>query len=108
VNLKYLGDGRNDSPGHSAQYCSYTFMEYDTKKIISLLTIDKRQTERKSVNMGKRGFIQALNEIKDNGLSVKEVVTDAHLGISSVMSMFIHVVICMNSEDIINIFEIFV
>ncbi|XP_060553607.1 uncharacterized protein LOC132714710 [Ruditapes philippinarum] len=80
-----MGDGRNDSPGHSAQYCSYTFMEYDTKKIISLLTIDKRQTERKSVNMEKRGFIQALNEIKDSGLSVKEVVTDAHLGISSVM-----------------------
>jgi uncharacterized protein YfdQ (DUF2303 family) len=26
----FLGDGRMDSPGHSAQYCSYTFMEFTT------------------------------------------------------------------------------
>ena len=32
-----------DSPGHTAQYCSYTFMEMEIKKILSLITMDKRE-----------------------------------------------------------------
>lgn len=30
------GDGRADSPGYSAKYGSYTFMDGDTKKILHL------------------------------------------------------------------------
>uniref|UniRef100_A0A8W8M4P9 Uncharacterized protein n=1 Tax=Magallana gigas TaxID=29159 RepID=A0A8W8M4P9_MAGGI len=33
--LVLLGDGKMDSPGLCAQYCTYTFMENDSKKIIS-------------------------------------------------------------------------
>ena len=64
-------------------------MEYETKKIVAIHTLAKRQAEHKSVNMEKRSFIEALKEVRDSGLSVKEVVTDAHFGISSVMSMYI-------------------
>ena len=46
-----LGDGRNDSPGHSAQYCTYTVMEHGTDRILALQTVDKREVERKSPNM---------------------------------------------------------
>ncbi|XP_052261603.1 uncharacterized protein LOC127865697 [Dreissena polymorpha] len=81
-----IGDGRNDSPGHSAQYCSYTMMEYDSKKILTLRTLDKRSTDRKSTNMEKVGFEQALQELTDNNIAVEEVVTDAHLGIGSIMN----------------------
>ena len=77
---------RNDSPGHSAQYCSYTLMENETKKILTVHTIDKRMTDRKSTNMEKAGFQTALNELLEKDINVKEVVTDAHLGIGSVMS----------------------
>jgi hypothetical protein len=42
-----------DSPGHSAQYCFYTFMEYHSKKILFIVTLDKRNTDRKSTNMEK-------------------------------------------------------
>lgn len=80
-----IGDGRNDLPGHSAQYCSYTLMENETKKILTVHTIDKRMTDRKSTNMEKAGFQTALNELLEKNISVKEVVTDAHLGIGSVM-----------------------
>ncbi|KAL4217969.1 hypothetical protein ACF0H5_022707 [Mactra antiquata] len=124
-------DGRNDSPGHSAKYCSYTLMEDITKKILTLKTLDKRKTERKSAAMKKMGFIFALEEVQENspsevdstkkiltlktldkrkterksaameksgfifacekvqenGLKASEVVTDAHLGITSYMSM---------------------
>ncbi|XP_062380313.1 uncharacterized protein LOC134068643 [Sardina pilchardus] len=34
-----LGDGRNDSPGHCAQYCSYTTMELDSKEIVYVTKI---------------------------------------------------------------------
>ncbi|XP_052242828.1 uncharacterized protein LOC127852858 isoform X1 [Dreissena polymorpha] len=83
--LIVMGDGRNDSPGHSAQYCSYTMMEYDSKKILTLRTLDKRSTDRKSTNMEKVGFEQAIQELTDNNIAVEEVVTDAHLGIGSIM-----------------------
>lgn len=75
-----------DSPGHCAQYCTYTVMEDQTKKILSLKTLYKRETEKKSTNLEKAGFVKCLQEIQEKGLTVKEVVTDAHLQIGAMMS----------------------
>ena len=75
-----------DSPGHCVQYCTYTFMDNKTKKIISVRTLDKRETERKSGNLEKAGFIRCLNEVQAKGLTVSEIVTDAHLQIGAMMS----------------------
>lgn len=61
-------------------------MEYDSKKILTLKTLDKRSTDRKSTNMEKVGFEQAIQELTDKNIAVEEVVTDAHLGIGSIMS----------------------
>ncbi|XP_062593204.1 uncharacterized protein LOC134254679 isoform X2 [Saccostrea cucullata] len=81
-----LGDGRMDSPGHSAQYCSYTFMEYTSKKILCITTMDKRSTDRKSTNLEKACFQRGMQFFKDKGIKVVEVVTDAHVQIASVMN----------------------
>lgn len=86
--VPFSGDGRNDSPGHCAQYCSYTLMDNETKKILTIETLDKRMTDRKSVNMEKAGFQIALNDLLEKYIKVVEVVTDAHLGIGSVMSKY--------------------
>ena len=75
-----------DSPGHCAQYCSYTMMDNNSKKIVSLLTLDKRQTARKSGNLEKLGFQNTLTELGRKGCAISEVVTDAHMQISSIMS----------------------
>ena len=77
-----------DSPGtcNSAQYCTYTAMEKETKKIISVKTLDKRKTEGKNVNLEKAGLARCLEEIQDKGLNVSEIVTDAHLQIDAMMS----------------------
>ncbi|XP_014670470.1 PREDICTED: uncharacterized protein LOC106811400 [Priapulus caudatus] len=83
--LIVLGDGRMDSPGFSAQYCTYTFMENESHKILTLRTLDKRTTERKSVNMEKMGFNSALQELLEKELKVDEVVTDAHMAIGACM-----------------------
>ena len=45
-----------ESPGHSAQYCIYTAMDNVPKKIIYVVTLDKRETERKSIRLKKEGF----------------------------------------------------
>ena len=39
--------------------------------------------------MEKAGLQTALNELLEKDINVKEVVTDAHLGIGSVMSEFV-------------------
>nr|XP_022301675.1 uncharacterized protein LOC111109742 [Crassostrea virginica] len=80
-----LGDGRNDSPGHSAQYCTYSIMDNVSKKIVSLVTMDKRETGKKSTNMEKACFLKAMEDLEENHVHVSEVVTDAHLQIGAVM-----------------------
>lgn len=39
-----------------AQYCTYTTMENDSKDIVHVVTIDKRETQRNSVIMEKDDF----------------------------------------------------
>ncbi|KAL7377214.1 hypothetical protein ABVT39_024048 [Epinephelus coioides] len=79
-----LADGRMDSPGHTAQYCTYTTMENESKDIISVVTVDKRQTNRNSVIMEKHAFIQMFDSLLEN-LNITEIVTDAHMQIAALM-----------------------
>ncbi|XP_038147254.1 uncharacterized protein LOC119787453 [Cyprinodon tularosa] len=80
-----LADGRNDSPGHCAQYCSYTTMENDTKEIIHVATIDKRHTSWNSVVMEMEGFIQTVDKLTSE-IKLVEVCTDAHAQIGALMN----------------------
>ncbi|KAF1389897.1 hypothetical protein PFLUV_G00052300 [Perca fluviatilis] len=77
------GDGRNDSPGHSAQ-CSYTTMELDSKEIVYVATIDKRQTNWNFNIMEKEGFIQTVDKLTQD-LKVVEFCTDAHVQIGALL-----------------------
>ncbi|KAL5017769.1 hypothetical protein ScPMuIL_005150 [Solemya velum] len=83
--LVILGDGRMDSPGFSAQYCSYTAMDNSSKKILTVRTVDKRETQLKSTTMEKEGFQRVMKELKDKQVKVTEVVTDAHISIGALM-----------------------
>ena len=78
-----------DSPGHCAQYCSYTMMEDVTKKIITLETMDKRQAGGKSTNLEKACFSKAIATITQKQLSIGEIVTDQHVQIAALMSKFL-------------------
>ncbi|XP_062570141.1 uncharacterized protein LOC134232209 [Saccostrea cucullata] len=74
-----------DSPGHTAQYCSYTFMEYDTKTILHIITMDKRVTEKKKAHIRESLLCSGLAISSGQGTSYCEVVTDAHVQVASVM-----------------------
>ena len=83
------GDARNDSPGFSAQYCTYTLMEHTTNDILHVGFVDKRQTAMKSPNMEIKAFKDGLAALEANNIKVVEVVTDAHTSIAKYMSKLI-------------------
>lgn len=84
--VSFTGDGRNDSPGHSAQHCTYTVIDADTMQVIHMITIDKRESKISSALLETECFQQALASLLDYGLNVTEVVTDAHSMIAAYMS----------------------
>ncbi|XP_069108222.1 uncharacterized protein [Argopecten irradians] len=74
-----------DSPGHSAQYCTYSLMELDSNKIMSIVTVDKRETGKVSTVMEKLGFKRALEDLLSKNVKIAEIATDQHMQISSLM-----------------------
>lgn len=70
--------------GHCAQYCTYTTIEHNSRDIIHVETVDKRQTNRNSVVMEKEGFVRTMDALLPE-IPVK-VVTDAHRQISALLS----------------------
>ncbi|XP_059418694.1 uncharacterized protein LOC132153932 [Carassius carassius] len=82
-----LADGRNDTPGHCALYCSYTTMENDTLEIISVVTVDKRQTDRRSAMMEKEAFILTIDQLVTE-VKLVEICTDAHSQIGALMDPY--------------------
>nr|XP_034316951.1 uncharacterized protein LOC117686262 [Crassostrea gigas] len=79
-----LGDGRNDSPGHSAQYRTCSIMDNESKKNTVTHHHGQKTNGKKSSNMEKACFVRAMEELAENGVVVSEVVTDAHLQIGAV------------------------
>lgn len=60
-------------------------MENDSKEIISVVTIDKRQTSRNSVIMEKEAFVTTMDKLLSE-VRISEICTDAHAQIASIMS----------------------
>ena len=83
-----LGDGRNDSPGFSAMYCTYTLMDHDTKEIVYMVNVDKRETGGNSPAMEREALRTALKACKENEIPVVELVTDGNICVAAMMSKF--------------------
>ncbi|XP_056450124.1 uncharacterized protein LOC130385575 [Gadus chalcogrammus] len=56
-----------------------------TQKIMSIVNLDKRETNRNSVAMEKEGFIRTIDALRKD-VEVQEVCTDGHLGIKALFS----------------------
>lgn len=63
-------------------------MDYESGDILDIRVIDKREAEYKSTNMEKMAFLQMLQLLQGKGLVVKEIVTDAHLQITALLSKY--------------------
>ena len=70
------GDGRNDSLGHNAKYCSYFLMEQFLDVIVDLDIVDMRETGGISTNMEVFGLKRLLERLAGK-IIMSEIVTDA-------------------------------
>ena len=58
------GDGRNDSPRHCAQYCTYSFADMESQSILQMNIVDVCEVEgRKSPNMERVTFERGLDSL---------------------------------------------
>ena len=100
------GDGRADSPSHSAKYGSYGVIDLDTNKVLHIELVQVysefssihfnvsikflnylQSNEVKSSNhMEKFGLVKALQFLADNSLQVTTLVTDRHKQIAKYMA----------------------
>ena len=76
----FCGDGRNDSPGHSAKYCVYVLMEQFLDVIVDIEVTDERETDGISTNMEVYTLKKLLERIVGK-LLVAEIVTDAFVAV---------------------------
>ncbi|CAH1276369.1 Hypp9395 [Branchiostoma lanceolatum] len=79
-----MGDGRCDSPGYCAKYCSYTVMEEKTALILDMKLVQVTETGT-SLSMEKEGLQRCLTELDDNGIEIECLATDRHRGIAAMM-----------------------
>ena len=78
------GDGRCDSPGHSAKYGTYTLMDEKTNLIIEFSVV--QVTEVTSSNaMEYEGCKRTLNSIIKKKIPIRCLTTDRHTTITSKM-----------------------
>lgn len=80
--LVICGDGRCDSPGFNAKYCTYTVMEAMTSAILDFNVVQVSQTGSSST-MELEGFKRCLSKLKQSNISIKALATDRHVQIRS-------------------------
>ena len=78
------GDGRCDSPGHSAKYGTYTLLDENTGKIPAFSVV--QVTEVTSSNaMEAEGCRRALDSMLASNVQVRCLTTDRHVTVTSEM-----------------------
>ena len=72
---KLGGDGRCDSPGYSAKYCTYSVMEQESSQILHFHVTNVAETAGNSNLMEKQGLIKVLEKLSTSGVAVESITT---------------------------------
>jgi hypothetical protein len=78
------GDGRADSPGHSAKFGSYTMVDLHTNKVIDVQLVQSNEV-KSSYHMELEGLKRSLAFLTSNDISVSRLVTDRHAQVAKWM-----------------------
>ena len=78
------GDGRCDSPGKCAKFCTYTLMETSKNAILHCETVDKREVDNKSPNMEREAVDRAVKYLKDQ-VNMVEITTDSSTAVTKML-----------------------
>ena len=84
VPITLAGDGRCDSPGYSAKYCTYTLMADTSEKVVDFEVVQVTEA-KSSVGMEKIGFEKVMDRLVSSPLTVTDISTDRHTSIRKVM-----------------------
>lgn len=79
--LVVSGDGRCDSPGFSAKYCTYTIMDSMTSAIIVFNIVQVTEANHSSSKMELIGFERTMEDMKRDNLKITTIATDRHVQI---------------------------
>ena len=75
-NLVLAGDGRCNSPGSSAKFCTYSIMEIESGAILHAETVDKQEVGLHSPNLERKAFLRSM-EFLLSSINCTEIITDA-------------------------------
>ena len=75
---KLGGDGRCDSPGHNAKYCTYSVMEQESSQILHFHITSVEETDGKSNLMEKQALVRVLEKLSQENVSIESLTTDRH------------------------------
>lgn len=78
------GDGRADSPGHSAKYGSYCMMDMKRKKILDVQLVQSNEVSSSNA-MEKEGLARGLTKLAEMGVEVGSLITDRHTQVAKWM-----------------------
>ena len=82
--IALTGDGSCDSPGYSAKYCTYTFIEQSSGQIIDFELVQVSEVANSCV-MEKEAFFRALSRLQRD-LDIVQIATDRHVQIRSLLT----------------------
>ena len=71
-----LADGRCNSPGNSAKYCTYTLLDNDSGTIVHMEPVDKQKVSLHSYNMEREVVSQAIKYLHENQITINVIITD--------------------------------
>ena len=74
------GDGRADSPGHSAKYGSYTVMEMRLNKVVDIQLVQSNEVGG-SFHMELEGLKRTIQLLWQNDLVPSVIISDRHVSI---------------------------
>ncbi|XP_077867910.1 uncharacterized protein LOC100376482 [Saccoglossus kowalevskii] len=74
------GDGRCDTPGHSAKFGSYSVMDLDNGTMIDIQLVQSNEV-KSSCHMEKEGLARSVAYLQGQGINIYKIVTDRHVQI---------------------------
>ncbi|KAH9364189.1 hypothetical protein HPB48_006285 [Haemaphysalis longicornis] len=79
------GDGRCDSPGYSAKYCTYSLLCTQLNRIIHCEQIRVKESASmpNSVAMEKEGLVRSMVKLEEQVFAIRSLTTDRHPAIGT-------------------------
>lgn len=83
--LRLASDGRCDSPGFNAKYCTYSLLDMETQEIVPFVNIKVTETGSSS-KMEVEGFRRCMTYLIEKGFKIELLATDRHVQIRSLVT----------------------